>query len=131
MNKFFVILLLSCACVFGTMASEPSNATKVNLTVYYDDPYILQPEIKKLPQSPLTILQSGHHLEFMPTDEPFTLLLTTLDESNIILNYDVGCQETEVELPEYIRGEYMIKLIGCPVRCSEKQRLKSPVELLI
>ena len=22
-------------------------------------------------------------------------------------------------------------LIGCPVRCSEKQRLKSPVELLI
>ena len=111
MNKFFVILLLSCACVFRTMASEPSNATKVNLTVYYDDPYILQPEIKKSPQSPLTILQSGHHLEFMPTDEPFTLLLTTLDESNIILNYDVGCQETEVELPEYIRGEYMIKLI--------------------
>ena len=47
----------------------------------------------------------------MPTDEPFTLLLTTLDESNIILNYDDCCQETEVELPEYIRGEYLIKLI--------------------
>ena len=23
------------------------------------------------------------------------------------------------------------KMVGCPVRCSEKQRLKSPVELLI
>lgn len=111
MRKKIVTLILFCTCFFGTQASGQITATKVNLTVYYDDPYILQPEIKKSPQPPLTILQSGHHLEFMPSDEPFTLSLTTPDESNIILNYDVCCQETEVELPEYIRGEYLIKLI--------------------
>ena len=30
----------------------------------------------------------------------------------------------------YVQSDFMTKFIGCPVRCSEKQRLKSPVKLL-
>ena len=35
----------------------------------------------------------------------------------------------ELEMKELLK-DYHNKFIGCPVRCSEKQRLKSPVKLL-
>ncbi len=112
---FFVLLLAGQQ----TISAQNPDEIIVELTIQNDGNNAGSNEMPLTPVQPPQVSISGHTIYFTGTHNGFTLDL--LDENNIVAYHTtVASGVTEVILPDYISGNYTLRLtIGSSVFIGE------------